>query len=111
MIFKDNKHSERYEDILSKMRYDDCYHRAVAYLFALDRNLDEDYKLEDCFDFSYDAIKPAGLHKAWNTGFDRCVLKLAFALWNSGNEADVNDVFGYSDTLYMCEAVKIRFEC
>lgn len=111
MIFKDNKHSERYEAIISKMHSDDCYHRAVAYLFALDRNLDEDYKLNDCFDFADDAIKPECLEKAWITGFDRRVLKLAFALWSPVNSADVNDVFGYADTPFMCEAIKIRFEC
>lgn len=112
MIFKDNKHANRYDAIIEQMRSDDDYHRSIAYLFALDRNLDEDYKLNDCFDFKEDVIKPEGLEKAWNTSFDRRLLKLAFALWNDANAADINEIFSYSyDVPYLCEAIKIRFNC
>ena len=32
MIFYDNKHETAYNDICSRMKYLDCYHRSLAYL-------------------------------------------------------------------------------
>ena len=36
--FKNSEHEERYYTVLSKMKSTDSYHRAVAYLFTLDKD-------------------------------------------------------------------------
>ena len=36
MIFYDEAHETAYNDICSKMKHLDCYHRSLAYLLALD---------------------------------------------------------------------------
>ena len=70
MKFKSQKHENRYNEILSKMKNKDCYHRALAYLLALDDNITNS-RLNDCFNFKDDCIKP--VDEPWVTGFDRRV--------------------------------------
>ena len=106
MKFKNQNHEERYVGILGRMKSDDCYHRSLAYLLALDGNI-TDSRIKDCFDFNEDCIKP--VDAAWITGFDRRVLMLAAHLWNSANVINLDDVFG-SDDIYLLEAIRIRFE-
>lgn len=110
MIFKDEKHEQRFYEFLGRMKSSDCYHSALAYLLALDENIRDDPKrISDCFNFEKDAINPDVFRNGWITGFDRRLLTLAFHLWNEGNEANMSDIFGYGDLEYMLEAVRIRF--
>ncbi len=109
IMFKDDNHERRYCEILGKMKSHDVYHAALAYLLALDGNI-QGKRLSECFDFSEDSIKPNVLDAAWITGTDRRVLQLAFNLWNNAQPANVSDVFGTgSDIEYLLEAVRIRF--
>lgn len=66
MIFHDEQHENAYNDICSRMKYLDCYHRSLAYLLALDTVLRE--HTEAVFDFQEDGIKRDGLHKGFQTG-------------------------------------------
>lgn len=112
MRFRDDEHRQRYLEIIEKMGGSSVYHSPLAYLFALDTNIN-DKRLEECFDFEDDSIKPGVLEASWITGTDRRTLQLAFNLWNDSNKADVADVFGYIDSEnmeYLFEAVRIRFE-
>ena len=106
MIFKSEQHQQRYNKILGRMKSSDCYHRALAYLLALDENINDSH-INDCFDFKEDCIKP--VDEPWLTGFDRRVLQLAFHLWNSAQPVKLDDVFGSND-VYLLEAIKIRFD-
>ena len=109
--FKSEHHEKMCHRILDKMHNTDAYHTSLAYLLALDDNISyHDWRLEACFDFKNDSIKPNVLEAAWITGTDRRVLQLGFNLWNDTNSADVSDVFGSgSDLEYLLEAVRIRF--
>lgn len=110
MKFKDDGHKEKYFEILAKMNNDSCYHRAVAYLLALDENISHSPKrIAECFDFAEGTICPSAIEEPWVTGFDCRVLKLAFNLWNS-TPADISEVFDYGDIEYLSEAIKIRYE-
>ena len=59
MIFYDDRHETSYNDICSRMKYLDCYHRSLAYLLALDSVLRE--HIEAVYDFQEDGIKREGL--------------------------------------------------
>ena len=78
--FKNDEHEERYYAALAKMKSTDCYHRAVAYLFTLDRDCAR--HIDDVFDFREDGINPDGLHSGWQTGTSVQTTRLAFNLWN-----------------------------
>ena len=78
--FKNDEHEERYYAVLAKMKSTDCYHRAVAYLFTLDRDCAR--HIDDVFDFRGDAINTDGLHSGWQTGTSVQTTRLAFNLWN-----------------------------
>lgn len=109
VIFKDDHHKKRCSEILGRMKSRDVYHAALAYLLALDDNI-QGQRISECFDFSEDSIKPNVLDAAWITGTDRRVLQLGFNLWNDAQPANVFDVFGSSSDLeYLLEAVRIRF--
>ena len=78
--FKNEEHDERYYAALDKMKSTDCYHRAVAYLFTLDRDCAR--HIDDMFDFRGDGINTDGLHSGWQTGTSVQTTRLAFNLWN-----------------------------
>lgn len=128
MIFYDNKHETVYNDICSRMKYLDCYHRSLAYLLALDTELRK--HIEAVYDFKEDVIKREGLHKGWQTGTSKKTTRLAFNLWNGccddGNTYTDKDGYetylpsGYyaPDEIFSCiayapyywHAIQIRFE-
>lgn len=81
MIFYDNKHEKAFNDICSRMKYLDCYHRSLAYLLSLDIVLRE--HIEAVYDMHEDVIKPEGLNKGFQTGTSLKTTRLAFNLWNS----------------------------
>ena len=118
MTFYDNEHRDSYDDICARMKYLDCYHRALAYLLALDNVCRE--HVEDVFDFQQDGIRADGLGRAWQTGTSMRTTRLAFNLWNGYCYAE-NDMpsydytpealFVYGDYApYYWQAIEIRFE-
>ena len=101
MIFHDEHHETAYNDICSRMKYLDCYHRSLAYL-----------------------------HKAFQTGTSMKTTRLAFNLWNGcyddgetytnkdGYETELPSSYYTPDQIfnnaeyapYYWQAIQIRFE-
>ena len=116
MTFKDSQHQERYLQVLGKMRNQDNYHQAAAYLMAL-----VPLKYSDVFDFESDGIKHEGIYAAWQTHSSRKATRLMFNLWNgccqdyAAEEPEktstyytVEEIFGnYEYAPYFYEAVRI----
>ena len=56
--FKNKTHSDRYKELMIKMKRDNVYYRAVAYLLTLN---DDCYKhIEHIYDISHHIIVPEG---------------------------------------------------
>lgn len=122
MIFKDDIHQERYEQILARMNNDDPYHKAAAYLIAL--NDDIFRHAEDVFDFEDDSIRHEGLRCGWQTGTSSRTTRLIFSLWNgccqdhAAENPEETSCYYTVDSIfcntnfapYFYEAVRIRFE-
>ncbi|MCH5208898.1 MAG: hypothetical protein J1F04_08420 [Oscillospiraceae bacterium] len=79
--FKNEKHEERYNEILARMGKPDVYRKSAAYLITLDS---ECYKhIDSLYDFDRNEIKPFGaLEMAWQTGTSVHTTRLIFNLWN-----------------------------
>lgn len=123
MKFRNEKHEKDYKKFLAKMKRNDEYHRAVAYLLALDVVVVNN--AADVFDFAEDGIKPeTALHHGWQTGTSRKTTRLLMNLWNgctSDYEEDegeipvvssryaVDNIFDCSYAPYYWEAIKLRF--
>lgn len=126
MNFFDESHEAKYNEFCGRMKYLDEYHKAVAYLLALDVVCRE--HTPDLFDFSEDVIKPDGLHKDWQTGTSRKTTRLLFNLWNGycsdgetgkdkdGYEVELPSQYYAADNIFNCnyapyyfEAIRIRF--
>lgn len=117
--FKNQKHVKRYQDLISRMRCDDAYHKSVAYLIALN---DDCYNhISDIFNLDRDRIVLDGITSAWQTSGSLSITRLVFNLWSGccSDYIDDNDeissdysacwIFYNSDALYMFEAVKLRY--
>lgn len=111
--FRNNTHETRYHEILSKMKSQDCYHKELAYLFALD---DDCYNHIDLlFSFSDDGIIVDGIHGGWHTSSSKRTVRLAFNLWNNFIDPDsaVNstptELFSGSFVEYYFCAITLRF--
>ena len=118
MRFQDGAHEKRYYELLSRMAYVDCYHKAVAYLMAL-----RIMRPDDIFDFAEDVILHDGLHEPWQTHSSRSATRLAFNLWNSCMVDDervdapisplysIDYIFSNDEWApYFHEAINIRFD-
>lgn len=117
--YVDEAHFSRYEDVLSRMRRDDAYHRSAAYLMAL-----VPLHYDDVFDFKGDAIKHDGLYTPWQTHSSRKTTRLMFNLWNgchqdrAAEEPEKTSMYYAVDEIFsnweyasaFMEAIKIRFE-
>ena len=79
--FMNEKHEERYNEVLARMGKPDVYRKSAAYLIALDS---ECYKhIDSLYDFGENAIKPYGaLELAWQTSTSSHTTRLMFNLWN-----------------------------
>ena len=128
MKFYDDRHETAYNNICSRMKYLDCYHRSLAYLLALDTVLRE--HTEAVYDFQEDVIKIEGLNEGFQTGSSMKTTRLAFNLWNGCTDdgEEYIDKDGYKVPLpsryyspeqifccaeyapYYWQAIKIRFE-
>lgn len=126
MKFFDESHETKYNEFCNRMKYLDEYHKAVAYLLALDTVCREHPTA--LFDFGEDIIKPDGLHKDWQTGTSRKTTRLLFNLWNGycsdgetgkdkdGYEVELPSQYYAADNIFNCnyapyyfEAIRIRF--
>lgn len=126
MIFCDKDHETAYYEILNRMKYTDCYHRSVAYLFALDTVIRK--QTDEVFNFQDDGIKCDGLHKSFQTGTSRKTTRLAFNLWNGcaddgetyidddGYKSELPSRYYAPDEIFCCsyapyywQAIQIRF--
>lgn len=119
MKFRSEEHQQLFLHLLSRMKRNDAYHRAAAYLMAL-----VPMNPEDVFDFEDDGIRHEGLFAGWQTSGSLRATRLMFNLWNGCHqdlEADkpedtgwkyaVDEIFCYGELApWFYEAVKIRFE-
>ena len=120
MIYHDAEHEEAYNALCAQMRYLDAYHRALAYLLALDAVVRE--HVPDVFDFAEDCIKPDALRRAWQTGTSTATTRLAFNLWSGfgpddeGDNADARNytpeqIFARTEYApFYWQAIRLRFE-
>ena len=121
--FRNEEHENRYYEILARMGSTDSYHRAAAYLLALDTDC---YKhIESLYDFAEHGIKPWGaLNQAWQTGTSVKTCRLIFNLWNtrcydideenreikeSARKYTVDEIFSSKLAFWYFEAVKLRY--
>ena len=114
MLFIDDKHSSLYRDVLTRMKKQDCYHKALAYLITLDLACRD--HINDIYDFDEDIILFDGLNKGWQTDTSIKTTLLAFNLWCSYiDEVDKklsapDNIFNCSYAPYYYEAIELRFE-
>ncbi len=124
----DEEHKYNYSLFCRRMEYSDEYHRAVAYLLALDENIRK--HVSDVFDFNNDVIIPKGIDMPWQTGTSKKVTRLAFNLWDSccsdgekyiseeGYELELPSAYYTPSSIFCCnyapyfwEAIKLRYPC
>lgn len=117
MMYYDEAHKAAYSALCAQMRYLDCYHRALAYLLALDEVLRE--HVADVYDCNEDCIRLDGLHQPWQTGTSAATTRLAFNVWNGFAGDDEDDASNYTPEQifsrreyapYYWQAIRIRFE-
>ena len=117
MIYHDAEHEEAYNALCAQMRYLDAYHRALAYLLALDAVVRE--HVPDVFDFAEDCIKPDALRRAWQTGTSTATTRLAYNLWNGFAGEGEDDARNYTPEQifarteyapFYWQALQLRFE-
>ena len=112
--FSCETHKTHYNEILSRMKSQDCYHQSLAYLFALDNVCFE--HLDQLFDFFDDIIVVDGMHGGWHTSSSKRTVRLAFNLRNSFVDPDnavystPTELFSGSFAEYYCYAIMLRFK-
>lgn len=118
--FKNKTHSDRYKELMSKMKHDNVYYRAVAYLIALN---DDCYKhLSSIFNIEKGIISFECINEGWQTSSSFRVTRLIYNLWNGycyeesddedppvSKDYTVSEIFYDSDARYYFEAVKLRY--
>lgn len=113
--FLDDRHEILYNTLCGRMKSQDCYHLAMAYLLTLDSELRKHYL--DVFDFENDGIIPEALEQGWQTSTSAKTTRLAFNLWNGYcYESGVPDksytpeeIFCSEYAAFYWQAIKIRF--
>ena len=117
--FSDAEHKKLFQEILSRMKHNDPYHRSVAYLMALVPMV-----VEDVFDLRLSHIKPDGLYAGWQTSSSRKATRLMFNLWNgccvdqAAEHPEKTSCYYAVDEIldnyeyfpWFMEAIRIRFE-
>ena len=113
MIFENERHEQKYKELLARIEPEQARTaeaRATLYLIAL---IGHEERL---FNFKEYSIKLKGLNEPWQTGGSIRATRLAFILWN-GNPAEedqrdnnIYNIFGYSEyDRYFIEALRIRY--
>ncbi|MDE5621307.1 MAG: hypothetical protein K2I80_12475 [Ruminococcus sp.] len=116
MKFKNEYHKTLFWVIMQKMTRDDGYHKAIAYLIALD-DVCKDH-VEEIYDFKKRCIMPDCLKKSWQTGTSLKTTRLAFNLFTGHinwcpdfmkAECTPENIFRSEYAPYYWEAIKIRY--
>ena len=79
IIFKDEGHKTFFQDMVKKVRYQDCYHEALIYTLGICDDTRKQF--ERIYDLKSGLIKPKCLHEGWQTGSSLKVVRLAFNLY------------------------------
>lgn len=109
LTFASAEHKRFYTEQLAKCRYNDCYHRALIYALGISEDIRNHFN--QVYDILEDCIKPYFKNRAWVTGTDVRVLKLAFNLFNDSNKCDVSSAFRFDDfSQYLLQAIALRYE-
>jgi len=111
--FADREHKAFYNQMLTKTRNNDAYHR--AFFYAMGICAETRRNIHVLFDFKEDGIKPEGLTAAWQTGGTRRLCRLAFNLWNGWteegkeNRSTPYELFDCGFAPYFFEAIRLRY--
>lgn len=111
--FADREHKTFYNQMLTKTRNSDAYHRAFFYAMGICPETRRN--IHALFDFNEDGIKPEGLAAAWQTGGTRRLCRLAFNLWNGWteegkeNRSTPYELFDCGFAPYFFEAIRLRY--
>ena len=110
--FASDAHKSFYEDMLSRCRKQDSYHRALFYLLGLTDDTRRHY--HDLFCLDKDMIIPEGLCAGWQTGGSIRICRLALNLWNGYIEESEcgftpDDLFCCEFAEYFVEGLKLRY--
>lgn len=119
ILFNGEEHERRYKEIIGQMKKEDCYHKSLAYLLAL--NNDTYNHVNQLFNFEDDGIIRDGLLDGWQTSGSLAVTRMAFNLWNGlcSDDDESNNAYRYTPYNLFCytslapyfyEAALIRFE-
>lgn len=116
MKFISEEHKKTYNALIEKMRFNDVYCRAFAYLVTLDtvcrEHIDELYDFYDC------CIDTQALSKGWQTSTSLRTILLAFNLYTGHTNWCPNEyidrctpanIFLSEYAEYYWEAIKIRY--
>lgn len=112
VTFYNKDHENAFDDVINRMKSQDCYHQALAYLITLDTVCR--HHIDDLYDFKQDIILYEGLKQPWQTGTSLRTTRLAFNLWvgfvdNDPRRSTPEDLFCCSYAPYYCEAIKLRY--
>lgn len=116
MKFRNEYHETLFWVIMQKMSRDDSYHKAIAYLIALDDVCKS--HVEDIYDFKKRCIIPDCLTKSWQTGTSMKTIRLAFNLFTGHinwcpdymkAECTPENIFRSEYAPYYWEAIKLRY--
>lgn len=120
MEFKDNDHSDYYEEFIKRDKTNprDPERKALFYLLALNDNCRSN--INRLYDFKNHQIKFEGLSSSFQTSGSLAITKLAFNLYNNFNGETGDYTYKYmtpldifssvdrDDMIYLWEAINIR---
>lgn len=111
--FNSKEHEQFYNEMLSRFRIVQVYHRAFFYCMGACEDTRD--HINDLFDFKSGCIRPDNMHQAFQTGSSYRVSRMAFNLWNGFVEEGEEKLTTPSE-LYACrfgeefhQAIKLRY--
>ena len=124
MVFSSREHERFYYAKMMKVRYQDCYHRALIYILGISRDTREHF--DQIYDIKTGYIKPKCLLEGWQTSGSVRVVRLAFNLYtNSTPSVDnyrrkddqidecrkysASDIFCCGYAPYFWQGIKLRY--
>ena len=124
ILFKNEKHKEFYYQSLERCRYQDEYHKALAYCLGISE--DTRVNADRIYDFTTGLVKVRCLNEGWQTSGSLRIVRMAYNLYCNGTPSvkesakaqerlaecqryTVEDLFCCSYAKYFWEAIKIRY--
>ncbi|NPV89659.1 MAG: hypothetical protein HPY50_02635 [Firmicutes bacterium] len=113
ILFADREHKAFYNQMLTKTRNNDVYHRAFFYAMGICPETRRN--IHALFDFKEGGIRPEGLAAPWQTGGTRRLCRLAFNLWNGWteegkeNRSTPYELFDCGFAPYFFEAIRLCY--